>query len=242
MTKEPQSPLFDVMERWLAGEPVWSYAKLIETCPQFENSRCRRMRVLAKAMETGELPGREDIMAELGDSITHWRVRDLFILRYGFAIPSAELLDELATNKLVVEIGAGTGYMTALMRRRGIEVRGSDLGTAHDESYFGKDTGKHDVAMVTGMDAKQMVRCYPDGAIFCSWPTIHATWFYQALKAMRVGQKLIVVREACCAEAGAWRYIDNCFDEVKAFDIPTFPHMNDYVQVAIKKRHRGTRG
>jgi hypothetical protein len=238
MTKTPERPLFDIMERWLAGEPVWTYAKIIETCPQFENGHRRIMRHVTMAMETGGVPSREEMMAELGEHITNFRVRDVWIRRYGFAIPCAELLDELATNKLVVEIGAGTGYMTALMRQRGIDVRGSDLGARDDQSFYGLDTGKHDATMATGMDAKRMVRCYPDAAIFCCWPSLKETWFRQALKAMRVGQKLIVVREECCAEPSAWRYLDDCFETLADITLPNFYGINDYAQVCVKSRQR----
>jgi hypothetical protein len=87
------------------------------------------------------------------------------------------------------------------------------------------------------MDAKTMVCRYPGSTVFCSWPTLHATWFRQMLKEMQIGQKLVVIREDACAEDSAWRYLDDCFEEEAAIDIPTFEHMHDYAQVCVKKRN-----
>lgn len=227
--------VIDTMQGWLDGEPVWPYDRIIKTWgSDFEMYRRRWSREIDWAIEAGAIEFKKNDFEGM-----MLRARDLYMLRhewvgrFGFAIPCAELLDELAKAEHVVEVGAGTGYMTRLMRHRGIDVTGSDPGDA-GYSFM---PGILDNQQV-GAEAKTMVRRYPTSTVFCSWPTLKATWFRQMLKAMQIGQRLVVIREDACAEETAWQYLDDCFDMMVEIDIPTFEHMNDFAGVYIKKRNR----
>lgn len=235
----PFAHIVGTMQGWLEGEQVWPYAKIIRTWgPEFEMYRRRMSRQIAAASKRGSISFKEpnfEKMFSRGAAIH--AVRDEWIARFGFAIPCAELLDGLAKAGHVVEVGAGTGYMTRLMRNRGIDVVGTDYDWRGPSSH-GFMTGQHDAEQVNGIDAKTAVRRYPDSTVFCSWPTLHATWFHQMLKAMRIGQHLIVVGEDACADRAAWEYLNDCFEETGIIDIPTFEHMNDIASVHVKKRAR----
>lgn len=211
------------VERWVRGdEPVWAYARCIEDWgPEFEMYRMRWSR-----RSDG------DIMSSALRSAIMVEMREQFLKRFGYMLPCADILDELQKSDLVVEIGAGSGYMTRIMRNRGINVIGSDpgLGYAHCITHAQYD-GKQIAAQ-----GKTMVRRYPDALIFCSWPSLSETWFRQALKAMRVGQRIVTVLEDSCAEESARAYFDACFEVEKTIHIPAFQFMNDIAYVAIKKR------
>lgn len=231
--------IYDTMQRWLAGEPVWPYAKIIETWgEEFEMYRRRWSREHREHMAEAETKGtitfkQPDIETMVARGAAICALRMQWIGAFGFAIPCAELFDELAKSSHVIDVGAGSGYMTRLMRNRGINVIGSDP----DLGGHGFTTGCHDPQQQK-RDAKTMVRRYPSSTVFCSWPTLRETWFRQMLKAMEIGQKLVVIREDACAEDTAWQYLDDCFRDEAYINIPTFDHMNDYAQVAIKKRQR----
>lgn len=226
-------PILDTMQSWIDGEPVWPYRKIIDVWgPEFEMYRARWDREFREAVAAGYLDGRKpdfERMVRRGAAI--YRLRDEWIKRFGFAIPCAELLDELAKARHVIDVGAGTGYMTRLMRNRGIAVLGADTGVG--QHWF--DVACHDPQQLRG-HAKTMARRYRDSTVFCSWPTLHATWFRQMLKAMMIGQKLVVIRENACAEDSAWQYLDDCFNDLATIHIPAFEHMNDYASVHVKKR------
>jgi len=230
------SPI-ETMQRWLAGEPVWSYAKIIETWPQFEHYMARFHRRFEAAIADGKVDFKSDAKAYLDEIQNLWRLRDEWVRRFGFAIPCQELLNELAVHGHIVEVGAGTGYMTRLMRHRGITVVGSDFEWRGPNGYS-FTTGEHDDEQVNGVEAKTMVRRHPDSTVFCSWPSLRLTWFRQALKAMKIGQRLVVIREGACAEETAWQYLDDCFEQTATIDIPVFEHMHDYASVHVKKRNR----
>lgn len=225
--ERPSALVLDTMQRWLEGDAVWPYAKILRTWgPEFEMYRRRWSREDFSSFRSG-----------VDRTINRMQLRNDWIKLFGFAIPCAELLDELAKASHVVEVGAGSGYMTRLMRHRGINVTGSDIEWRGPNCYR-FETGVYDDHQVTGTAAKTMVRRYPDSTVFCSWPSLNETWFRQMLKAMRIGQRIVIVREDACAEDSAWQYLDDCFKEEATIDIPTFEHMNDYASVHLKKRQR----
>jgi hypothetical protein len=95
------------VESWVRGdEAVWPYARCIENWgPEFEMYRIRWARGGA------DMVGPERTGAMMA-------MRRHYVERIGMMLPCAELLDELAKAALVVEIGAGSGFMTAIMRHR----------------------------------------------------------------------------------------------------------------------------
>jgi hypothetical protein len=231
------SHVIGTMQSWIDGAPVWPYQQILDVWgSDFEMYRARMHREISAAVAAGSYTWREPDMRTMLDRMTAMmQLRCQWIGRFGFAIPCAELLDELAKAEHVVEVGAGSGYMTRLMRHRGIDVIGSDYDWAGPNSH-GFMTALYDDWQETGVEAKTMVRRYRDSTVFCSWPTLKATWFRQMLKAMRVGQRVIIVREDACAEDTAWQYLYDCFDELATIDIPAFDRMNDYASVHVKKR------
>jgi hypothetical protein len=212
------------VERWVRGdEAVWSYQRCIDTWGHdFEMYRTRWNRGDHMRLRLHILLG----------------LREQFIQRFGYMLPCAEILDELQKSDLVVEIGAGTGYMTRILRNRGINVIGSDPQLAYHHTL---KHALHDDKQVIAQ-GKTMVRRYPDATIFCSWPSLGDTWFRQALKAMKIGQRIVCVMEDSCAEETAREYLDVCFDTERRINIPAFDFMNDIAYVAVKKRNRVKRG
>lgn len=204
--------------KWIDGSPVWSQRRIAEELG-FGTSWDFRV------MYTPRTPG----------DLTRMAVRDMWIADFGFAIPSLELMNVLAGHGRIIEVGAGSGYMTRMMRNHGVDVIGSD---ARIESYA-FEPGIHDPEQVIGQ-AKTMVRRHRDRTVFCSWPSLRHTWFRQMLRAMRIGQKLIVIRESACADDDAWDYLDACFILDREVDIPRFDYIRDYCEVWTKKWQRPT--
>lgn len=233
---DPASRLaIETMQAWLDGEPIWPYRRVVDTWGhEFMDFR-RRWHELAEERLFGQDVG-EKTKLRFDREMLLFEVRMEYVARFGFAIPCAELLDALAAAAPIVEVGAGTGYMTALMRRRGIDVIGSDVDGFKETNDHGFMTGAYDPQQVNGIQAKAMARRHPDRTVFCSWPTYRETWFRQMLRAMHHGQKVIVIREDCCAEDSAWHYIDDCFEELQLIEIPNFPCIHDYAGLYVKRR------
>jgi hypothetical protein len=221
LTIEADHQIIETMRAWANGEPVWSYDEIIRHW------------------------GREFVMYRLTwndpDPLVRTgnveRIRETYELRtaaiheFGFSIPCKELLDALEACQPIVEVGAGSGYMTQLMRHRGIDVVGTDSGIGHGWITLGK-WDAHQIEM----PAKRAVRHFRDRTVFCSWPSLQETWFRQALRAMRVGQKAIIIEEDACAEQSTWDYRDKAFKPVASIPLPAWPMLNDRAGIWIKKR------
>lgn len=225
---EPDWRVIGTMRCWLDGEPVWPYEQILATWGESFGGMAREIRrMIAQEISV------PDPKARLQEMMSHSMLRQAWVEEFGFAIPCAELLDALAKVGRVIDVGAGSGYFTKLMRNRGIDVTGSDPGCdAH-----GFAVGRYDPQLLR-IGAKTAVRRFPDATVFCSWPTYRAVWFHQMLRTMAVGQRLIVIREECCAEPRAWGYLEACFSEDATIAIPQFNFMHDYAGVYTKQRQR----
>jgi hypothetical protein len=223
------------MQSWMEGEPVWPYDRITEVWGREFMDFRKRWRELADERIFGADVG-EQTELRMKREMALYEVRMEYVGRFGFAIPCQELLDALAEAAPIVEVGAGSGYMTHLMRSGGIDVIGSDLDGYQTDSGHGFIIAEYDPEQVSGVAAKTMVRRHGGRTVFCSWPTLNATWFRQMLRAMRIGQRLIVIREDCCAEDSAWQYLDDCFEQVLLIEVPCFPMIHDYAEVHVKRR------
>lgn len=214
--------IIGTMERWLGGEPVWPLDRVLKKWGRgFENYRV--------AWRRGDYG-----LSQLDDHMKLFMLRDQWTEKFGFAIPCKELIEVCRKHAPILDVGAGTGYMTKLMRNAGIDVTGTD---AFKFSY-GWQCGIYDDKQKT-ITAKAAIRAAKNRpTVFCSWPTYDHTWFRQALKAMNIGQRLIVVRESATADESAWAYLDKCFAEEETIQIPCWPHMHDCCEVWVKKRQR----
>ena len=206
----------DDMRAWADGAPVPGYAELLK----------RLGNDFLMYRDAWLTPGFLD-GSDIAESAR--RHGELFTMRreeaipeFGFSIPCAEMLDALAQHQPILEIGAGTGYWTALMRHRGIDV----IGTDPDEQSWWKQVGQYDPTQVK-MEARPALRQWSDRTVFCSWPSYKESWFLQALEAMHVGRRLILIEEDACADCKTWEYRDGHFTLETKIQVPAWPGMND---------------
>jgi hypothetical protein len=225
ITAHDRELITGTMRRWLDGEPVWSHAEIMQRWGQ-------EFLMYRTAWDMNIRTTRASIYVDGDRSLSLYGLRDEAISEFGFGLPSRELIDALEQHQPIIEVGAGTGYFTALMRKRGIDVIGTDCGPGQRFCV-----GRYDPKQLS-LQAKTAVRRYRDRTVFCSWPSLWHTWFRQALRAMQVGQKLIVIEEDACAEDSAWEYRDQAFEEIgKSIPLPAWPNLNDRASCWVKKRH-----
>jgi hypothetical protein len=209
-------------QQWLAGEPVWSHDEIIDRWG-------REFLMYRRVQEIGHV---EKIPIER--SVALIELRHELRKSFGFALPCRELLDALEQHQPIVEIGAGTGFLTALMRQRGIDVIGTDAGLGRYRGGF--QIGVHDPVQIL-LAGKTAVRRYRARTVFCSWPSLHHSWFRQALRAMHIGRRVIIIEEDAAAEETTWDYRDACFIEEVEIALPAWPKSNNHAATWIKKRH-----
>jgi|KBSMisStaDraftv2_1062788.scaffolds.fasta_scaffold00032_61 hypothetical protein len=228
LTIEADHQIIETMRGWATGQPVWSHDQIIERWGA-------DFLMYRRAWALGTDPILEGKNFDVNERVERTRImydtRTKAIKEFGFSIPCKELLDALEAHQPIVEVGAGSGYLTALMRHRNIDVIGTDSGIGHSWIKL----GVYDPAQQR-MPAKRAVRRFRDRTVFCSWPSLQETWFRQALRAMRIGQRAIIIEEDACAEESTWAYRDEAFQQMADIDLPAWPMLNDRAASWIKKR------
>lgn len=211
--------LNEAMRRWLDGTPVPSREVFLSTF----GTAYINYRIRCDAFY-GFDAGAIDIFSQ------QRRQRRHFIDKYGFSIPISEAIDALRKYSPLLEIGAGSGYWSRLMRNEGIDVVATDPSC---DAFYGFDVGKH--FPVEPLPGKTAVRHYPRRNVFCSWPSLKHTWLRQAARAMRPGRTLIVVREDSTADERTWDYIEGTFRHVENIEIPCWSGTHDWIEIWIKR-------
>jgi hypothetical protein len=211
----------EMVHAGLCGNPILSYDEFIRTY-----GREFIMYRTAWGME-----GYSHAPVEL--TIQRHMQRDLFIREYGFAIPCKDIFDQMLELGPMVDIGAGSGYLTSLARLAGVDIIGTDIQGGINKYRF--TVARWDQAQVK-MAGKTAVRHYRDRSVFCSWPTYDHTWFRQALRAMRIGQRLLVILEDACSNDDGFDYLSGCFEQEKLINIPAWNGLNDRCLLYVKKR------
>ena len=164
-------------------------------------------------------------------------LRKAFRRVWGFSIPCREAVDALrALNRPLVEIGAGSGYWTALLRAAGLEVIGTDL-QSDGEGPYGSGLGRH--APLEAVGGPEAVAAYPDRDVFCSWPTEGADWSFEAAQQIAVGRALALIGDPPGGVTGTGA-LHACLAErfvvETVVEIPQFPRVDD--RLIIHRRVR----
>lgn len=196
-------------------------------------------------IETGDVPKADDIgmfdmfdpryslsISDLDGYLDRFRMRDETIREFGFAIPCAEAMDAIAAFSPVLEVGAGTGYWSAILKKRGVDVIASDIG---DNAYT-FSTGS--VMPVEIIDALSAVRKWPDRNVLMVWPTYEDSWAAQCAQAMRPGRVLALVSEGhggCVADDALFDTLDRQFEHEQTVMIPVWEGMHDQLTIHRKR-------
>ncbi len=214
------------MRSWLNGTAVPSYADIVQ---RWGND-------FLMYRDAWELPGL-GYAAQLQNYAEMFRLREeQAIPEFGFSIPCAEVLGALQAYQPILEVGAGTGYWTALMRQRSIDV----IGTDPDDQGWWERVGQYDSQQIK-LGARQALQRWPERTVFCSWPSYKETWFLQTLRVMQVGRYLILIEEDSCADDKTWKYRDRNFELLTPIKVPAWPGMNDRCGVWRRERNHADR-
>lgn len=156
--------------------------------------------------------------------------RKAFVRDWGFAIPCAEAIAALRRLGPIVEVGAGTGAWTALLRAAGHDMIATDL--AAGASHYGFAVARH--AKVEQLGAADAVRRYPDRDLFCSWPSENEAWLAEALRALAPGRRCALIlddRGVTTGDEGLRAVLAEAFRPLETVTIPQFPGVCDRLHV-----------
>lgn len=174
-------------------------------------------------------PGRPDVEGRAPELNMASRA---FTQAWGYSIPCKEAVEALCSLGPLVEIGAGTGYWSALLCAAGADVIATDAAAAGEQQY-GFTVGRH--CETEHLTAQQAVLRHPDRTVFCSWPTQGGKWALAAAWSMRPGQKLALISGSRTGTPGLSRYLRTRFDTIGVVDTPHFPLLDDRLTIHRKR-------
>jgi len=139
--------------------------------------------------------------------------RDHYIAQYGFVLLTAECVDDLANllaGKAVLEVGAGTGFLSHCLAEKGVNVLAQDLASPGEASpYRFQKKWKLDHI---GPFEEVLTDKYD--AVLISWPCMGSRFAFNVAKAMVQGQVLVYQGEG----AGGCTASDAFFDYMESTD------------------------
>lgn len=146
---------------------------------------------------------------------------------YSWAVPTEEALEIVGATGKVVEIGAGGGYWTALLRNRGVEFH------AYDTSP-GKRPGSGFLWTHVAVGDEQAAGLYPDATLFICWPYMDS-YANRALELYEAagGQRVVYVGEwegGCCTDEDFFSALRK-WNNTATCAIPRWPGLNDFLYV-----------
>lgn len=156
--------------------------------------------------------------------------RPYFIENLSWAIPSKEAIHkikEFAGSKLILEICAGLGLWTGLLRLLGCDVIATDTFTTHRTSRE-----KALIDDIIPMDAVTSVITYNLASVlFLCWPGCYESYAADALEVFK-GDKLIFIGEikgGCTADDTFYDMLEAKWEEIGQLRILNWPSIHDIV-------------
>lgn len=169
--------------------------------------------------------------------LSGYRVREEFIVRFGFAVITESVIRSVAAYAPLVEVGCGSGYWSYELRKAGVDVIATDPGTGRYRGLLWGEDGeaRHwdkpwlEIEPISGIEA---VRKYPARNLLTVWPDM-APWADQTLREFK-GETVLYGGEGsggCTADDGFHRFLEERFEPTEVIDLPQFGGIHDDLYV-----------
>ncbi len=164
------------------------------------------------------------------DWLKRYRVREEFIVRFGFAVITERVIRSVASYAPLLEVGCGSGYWSYELRKAGVDVIATDPGTGR----YGEKKGHWDkpwleIERISGVDA---VRKYPARNLLMIWPD-RSDWAAQTLRKFKAQTVLYGGERSggCTADDGFFSLLEEHFEQTEVVALPQFDGIHDDLEV-----------
>lgn len=191
------------------------------------------------------MPTREELSLRMGGSrigldfriaLAAYEAREEWVRHIGYGMPCAEAITMLAQAPLV-EIGAGTGFWSALIRNAGGDIVATDRIANGRPNRYGQLIGRyHPIIQMNGARA---VSRHPERDVLCVWPSYMERWAAHALKRVKPGRCVHMVGEGWGGATGndwMFRLLQEQFIEMQDMPLPRWRGINDHLTTYIRKQ------
>jgi hypothetical protein len=156
--------------------------------------------------------------------------RKAFVRAWGYAIPCREAVVALRKLGPLLEIGAGSGYWSAMLRAAGHDAIATDLATG--TSAYGTLVGEHyDVECLGAVEA---IERRPGRDLFCSWPGAGEAWATEAVSRVAAGRSIALIlddRPEMTGDAALRAFLAAECEVIESVTLPQFPGVCDRLVV-----------
>lgn len=217
-------------------------AKAREIYEQFQADHLKAT-ILAQVSEwiaTGDPPSAGELRtagfsgAEVANADSLRWARKAFVRTWGFAIPCREAVSALRNLGPLLEIGAGSGYWSAMLAAAGHDVIATDLNAG--VTRYGTTVGSR--AFIQQLSGAEAVQAYPERDVFCSWPAAGEGWATEALRLVRPGRAIALVlddRPGITGDESLRAFLRDQCEPIGDVALPQFPGVRD--RLLFYRRH-----
>lgn len=142
---------------------------------------------------------------------------------YAWGIPNMAAIKTIIDYEPILEVGAGNGYWTYLLRQADADVIATDLNAPFDNEW----------SPVWAADAREVVVDYPDRTLLMVWPSNGQSWPTEALGAYD-GDVVVYVGEGrggATADEGFHQMLHEEWEVEKAVAVPAYLGIRDRLEV-----------
>ena len=156
--------------------------------------------------------------------------------KYGFAIPTNEVVRKIASYGKIIEMGAGTGYWAKLISEAGGDIIAIDKDPVGiSANFYEFDTNWFDVEQG---DVDTLSK-HEDRVLFLCWPPYNNDFGARCLQEYK-GDVLLYVGEGhygCCGDQEFWKLLDEQWEEEdnSYMSIPQWDGIHDYFTIYRRK-------
>lgn len=147
---------------------------------------------------------------------SEYATRNLLVQIYSWAVPNDKILGRISkTIPKILEIGAGTGYWSYLLKNRGVDIISTDKNPKNTWTDVIKE------------DYKKSIEKYQDRVIMLCWPIME---FFDLIKDGSYKQKKIIyIGEYAGCTGGLMPKLEeaNMIKSLKTINIPTYRGIHD---------------
>lgn len=155
------------------------------------------------------------VMGRLGGGLLYEQL-------YGMCIPTPALLDAVAAWGPVLEVGAGTGYLAFLLRRRGVDVVAIDTApTGHGKRnrFFAAGAPRWGDVLIAGA---RSVRRFGRRTLLLAWPFGEpSSMASRALRACEADRLVYIGDDAECGDRAFHAMLANEWRLVRCVNLPS---------------------
>lgn len=165
------------------------------------------------------------IEEQITQTIVEMGIREKFVSRFGFAVPTRYAIDAIARYQPILEVGAGSGYWAYELKKAGADIVATDPGRGPrwDPTWM-------KVYKLIGTAA---IGRFPRRALLIVWPSQGVPWPVHNLRAFR-GGTVIYVGEGfggCTASDEFFEHLHYHFALEGTVSIPQFYGYHDRLEI-----------